>query len=316
MGGVHLVGAEHPPRCDHPDGKLPFLHLMHLHPGSLGAQKDVAHGAGHVEGVLLVLGGVVGRDVQGFEIVVILFHLRALHHLVAHAHEDTLHLFQGDGVGMSVAQLRFAGGQSHVDDFRLHPGLSDGFFNPGLALLQHLLNLGPGLVHHLPYLGPLLGRYVPHALQQVGELALLAQDAHLNLVQLFGGVTVLNLRKRLFFDLFQFFFHVLLVSALLSFLPEWGASAPKIPFGLQGLRCSAVRKPSSPGNFLSTQKTPCSFRISKLQGTKSHSAVPPCFRLHNLWCRRLSFARNERSTSRFTDSPCAFHRYHVGIGIA
>jgi hypothetical protein len=62
-----------------------------------------------------------------------------------------------------------------------------------LAFLQPVLQLLPDLVYHLAYLGPVLGRHILHAFQQVGQLALLAQVCHPDLIQLFQRLGSFNL---------------------------------------------------------------------------------------------------------------------------
>ena len=116
MGGVHLVGAEHAPRGDHADGKLSLLHGAHLNRGGLASQQDRIV---DIEGILLVSGRMSLGNVQLLKVVAVVLHLGAFHYLIAHAHEDALHLFQGDGIGMAVPHLVLLGRQGHVDDLAL-----------------------------------------------------------------------------------------------------------------------------------------------------------------------------------------------------
>ncbi len=90
MGRVHLVGAEHPSRRNHTDGKLPLLHHTRLNRGCLGTQHDFLI---DIEGVLLILGRMPVGDIQLLKIIQVVLHVRPLDHLVAHADEDTLYLF-------------------------------------------------------------------------------------------------------------------------------------------------------------------------------------------------------------------------------
>ena len=116
MGGIHLIGTEHSAGGDHTDGQLTLLHDPRLYRGGLGSQHDVLV---DIERILLILGRMVGRDVQLLKVVQVILHLGAFHHLIAHANEDPLYLFQGDGVGMTVSHVILLGRKGHVDDLIL-----------------------------------------------------------------------------------------------------------------------------------------------------------------------------------------------------
>ena len=90
MGGVHFVGAEHTPRRNHTDRKLPLLHHTGLNRGRLGTQHNLLI---HIEGILLILSRMPVWDIQLLEIIHVVLYVRPLYHLVAHADENTLHLF-------------------------------------------------------------------------------------------------------------------------------------------------------------------------------------------------------------------------------
>ena len=113
MGGIHLVGTEHAARRNHADGKLALLHGTHLYRRRLAAQQDVFI---DVEGILLVPGRMALGNVQLLKVVPVVLHLRPFHYLISHAHENALHLFQGNGVRMAVAHIVFPGRKGDVDD--------------------------------------------------------------------------------------------------------------------------------------------------------------------------------------------------------
>ena len=54
------------------------------------------------------------RDIERFKVVVILFYFRSLNNLIAHTHENTLYLFQRNGVWMTVTYLILFGRQRHI----------------------------------------------------------------------------------------------------------------------------------------------------------------------------------------------------------
>ena len=116
MGRVHLVGTEYPARRDHADWQFPLLHLMHLRGGRLRPQQDIP---GNIKGVLLILCRMIRRNIERLKVIIIFFHIGAFHYLIAHTDEDSLHLFQCDGIGMAVPHLILFGGQGHVYDLRL-----------------------------------------------------------------------------------------------------------------------------------------------------------------------------------------------------
>ena len=69
------------------------LHRADLHRRRVRAQEDLLGRAElDVERVLHRARRVRGRDVERFEVVVVVFDLGALHHEVAHAHEDVFEL--------------------------------------------------------------------------------------------------------------------------------------------------------------------------------------------------------------------------------
>ena len=66
MGRIHLIGTEYASRGDHTDRQLPLLHGADLYRRCLASQND---GFVNIEGILLVSGRMVLRNVQFFEII-------------------------------------------------------------------------------------------------------------------------------------------------------------------------------------------------------------------------------------------------------
>ena len=180
-------------------------------PGSAWGRSGSAAGrrspVGDIEGVLGVPGGVVLGEVQGLEVIVVGFHLRALHHIEAHPQEDLLDLVQHQGEGMPVAGGGGAAGHGDVDglgpELFLQLGGLQGLGPGGQLLLQGF----PDLVGQLPDDGALLGGKAPHLLEDGGELPLLSQELDpqvFQLLQVPGGLELLVGR---FPDGFQSGFH-------------------------------------------------------------------------------------------------------------
>ena len=160
VSGIHLIGAEYTSGRDHPDGQFTLLHGPHLDRRGLASQEDIVV---DIEGILLISGRMSLGDIQLFEVVLVVLHLRALDHLIAHSDEDALHLFSCNGVGMAVSHLVLFCRKGNIDDFFLQLLLS-GFFrqcHPGL--LQFALQLSPDIVDHLSYLGTVLRGHILHS---------------------------------------------------------------------------------------------------------------------------------------------------------
>ena len=71
-----------------------------------------------------------------------------------------------------------------------------------------------GLIDHLTHLGPLFRAQFAHAPQYGGKLALFAQYAHADVLQLRGNLRLLYIRQHPLANLFQ---HILQVLSLLVF---------------------------------------------------------------------------------------------------
>ena len=149
----------------------------------------------------------VPGDVQQLEVVVVELHLGALDHLVAHAHEHVHHLFQGDVHRVQRTGAALGAGQGDVDGLRRQPRglllLGQRLF-PGLQLG---LQRGADLVDHLAHLRPLLRGQLAHAAQQRGQLALLAQRGHADLLQRAGGAGFFDVLHHALAHLTKHLFH-------------------------------------------------------------------------------------------------------------
>ena len=122
VGGIHFIGAEHPSRRDHTNGKLSFFHFMHLGRRSLRPEKNISR---NIKRILLIFCGVPVRYIQRLEIIVVFFHFGSFHHLIAHAHKDSFHFFQSDCIRMAVSYIIFFRRKGNIDHFRFHPGFPE-----------------------------------------------------------------------------------------------------------------------------------------------------------------------------------------------
>ena len=204
MGGVHLVGAEHPAGADYPDGGLAGFHGADLRRRGLGTQQEIIR---QVEGVLHVPGGVILGHVQRLEDVVIRFHLRAVHHIEAHGLEDIEHVLKHRVERMKPSRFAGLAGHGHVQFFLFQTLELDGFLDGGLPAGQGLLQLLAQLVDHLPHPGTLLRRKAAHTAQYLGQRAFFAHDADTEFLQVLGRAQGFQFLQGLFPQGVEFLFH-------------------------------------------------------------------------------------------------------------
>ena len=132
------------------------LHVTNLHARGVRAQQcgwmrgrrpaGARHRSVQIKRVLHVTRGVVRRHVERFEVVIVVFHLRALEDLEPHGPEDRLDLLADQGEGVTPSERRLASRQGDVHA----PG------RPGRRLQR---------------LPPVRERLLDRAFQRVGGLA-------------------------------------------------------------------------------------------------------------------------------------------------
>ena len=116
MGRIHLIGTEHTAGSNDPNRKLSGLHGTDLYRRGLTAEQDSVI---NIERILLISCRMPLRYIQCFKIVIIVFHFRAFHYLIAHADEDPLYLIQSNRVGMLMSHMILLCGKSHINDLSL-----------------------------------------------------------------------------------------------------------------------------------------------------------------------------------------------------
>ena len=120
----------------------------------------------------------IGRGVQGREVVVVGLDLLAFHHFVAKAQEDVGHLVDDAVDEMAGTHLLGAAGQRHVHGRRSHGGFQLGGIECRLAGGQRLFHFHAGRVHGLAHARALFSGHLAHGSQIPGQRAGLAQHRH------------------------------------------------------------------------------------------------------------------------------------------
>ena len=141
-----------------------------------------SRGALHVEGVVLLARGVLGRDVELGEIVVVGLDVRPFGDGEAHVGEDLDHLVEhlADGVDAPVLQRPGAHGQRHVGLLAGEAGRERAALQLGLAAFQRLADARLEAVDRLPEGLALVARQGAQRRHQLRDAPLLAErgDAH------------------------------------------------------------------------------------------------------------------------------------------
>src|SRR3546814_3490149 len=143
-GGRHVaVAAIGAARRDDADRRLRRLHGADLHRRGVGAQQHAAavRLLRQVEGVVHLPGGMFRRDVEGGEVVEIVFDVRSLGDGEAHLAEDGDHLVRRLADRMDAALGLRPRRQGHVDRFGGEPRVELGF---GEIVPARLDRLGDG----------------------------------------------------------------------------------------------------------------------------------------------------------------------------
>ncbi len=148
---VHGTGADHTDRSI----RLAGLHGPGLDTGSLGPQQEII-GRCQVERILHIPGRMILRQVQGFEIEVIVFDFRTAFHFKPHAHENLLDFPQRELYGMQMAAVTMTAGQRDIDTLGSHLFLELTCLEKLHLFVQTGFDTGPHFVDHLADLRPFL----------------------------------------------------------------------------------------------------------------------------------------------------------------
>ncbi len=181
--GVRDVAAIDAAGNDHAHGRRLRLHRADLHGRRVGAQQQVA---GQEERVLHVARGMVRREVQGLEVVVVGLDLRALDHGEAEPGEDLDDLVLHPAQRMGGAERRAAAGERQVGPRRRARSHALGLLCVGETRVHERFQLALGLVGRGAHLRPLGRGQRAERAEELGESALPAEVLDADLLELGG----------------------------------------------------------------------------------------------------------------------------------
>src|SRR5215469_8960693 len=142
-----------------------------------------------VERILRIARGMMGGEVEGFEVVEVVFDILGHHDFEAQADEDFQHPLENLMNRMDMAAANFHPREGHVEQ-----RLAERFLERGgleLLLQSHdaRFEIALDLVDQLADRGPLFVRHLAHPTHDLSELAGAAEHAHADVLNLsFGGV--------------------------------------------------------------------------------------------------------------------------------
>src|SRR5579862_6708694 len=140
----------------------------------MGSQEHVSS---QVERVPHVARGVVGRNVELGEVILIPLHFPSLHHIVAHAQEDIDALPQRCQKRMSVTRSIWSTGKGHIKFLRLQPSFDfRGSYDLSLGG-QSSLNRCLCLVGDLSHDRSVGSRQLTHGAEGLSQLTLATEEA-------------------------------------------------------------------------------------------------------------------------------------------
>ena len=154
------------------------------------AQQDLP---AHVEGVLHVARGMVLRDVERLEVVVVELDLGALGHREAHAGEHVHDLVVHPRQGMEAPGDDAAARERQIGPIGGQPGPPLEAVQDHPPALELRLDLGLGQVGLAPHHRPVGGRQAGQGAEQLGEGALLAEVLDPDLLEVPAGGGPLDL---------------------------------------------------------------------------------------------------------------------------
>ncbi len=173
MAGIGGLVAENLARHHHAQGRLEVLERSDLYRRSVRAHHKVTVALTE-ERVVAVPSGMVGVNVQRFEIVVVGFDFGSVEDSVSHGLKEIFELSGDLGKGMKRAAAGSRRRQARIESLAPtlggHLGIGQGVLPAANGFLHRLLEyIGP-----LAHVSPLFGRVVGDRGQQSGDNALLA----------------------------------------------------------------------------------------------------------------------------------------------
>ncbi|MNZ51215.1 hypothetical protein D3C78_690230 [compost metagenome] len=128
-------------------------------------------------------GRVVAGDVERFEVVIVVFDLRAFGDAVANTGEELFDAFQSTGNRMQTTGGLTTARQGHVNGLGGEFGSQIGFFKQCLARIKDLCDTLLGNVDQRTDLRTLFCRQIPQGLHHLSQFTLLAKVVNPDLLQ-------------------------------------------------------------------------------------------------------------------------------------
>ena len=184
VGRIHALVAEHAAGRDHAQRQPQPFHAAHLHRRSVGAQQVAAF---EPKRVLHVARGMLRGNVQGIEVVILVFHLRPVQHGETERSKQLFELPLDARDGVQVAAPRRRSGQGQVEPFSRQTRAGGGPVELAFAEIEFGFQLPLGAVQNLPKGGTLGRRQLADFLLRQGERAFAAEHLYPHRFQLFLG---------------------------------------------------------------------------------------------------------------------------------
>ena len=150
---VGIISAIHFSRHHDAHGRLLFFHRANLHRRSVRAQQMAALCAFDIKSVHVVARGMMLGNVEGFEIVIGRFDLRAFDNAETNRGENSLKFFEGLADQMPRAESALDAGKREIDFVALGSGLFRRSFHRPLAFCDNGFDVRLELVQLLSYGG-------------------------------------------------------------------------------------------------------------------------------------------------------------------
>ena len=186
MGRV-VIAAVGAARHDHPIRRRAGLHGADLHRRGMGAQDQAARvgavGPGQIEGVVVLTGRMVGRNVEGGEVVPVILDVRALGDAEAHIAQDGDDFLDDLADRVDAPRVLRSGRQGDVEALLAQAGVERRPLHGRLAGVQGVCDGILQGVEGLARFAPPVGVKRPQALHLIGDAALLTEGRHAHLFE-------------------------------------------------------------------------------------------------------------------------------------
>jgi hypothetical protein len=176
------VTAIDSPGADHPEGRFASFHGANLNRRGVSTQKRAGV---KIEGIVHGTGRVMAGNIEGFEVVVIVFDFRPLLHRIAGFAEELFDALESAGDRVQPTQILTTTGQGHINRFTgklLLQGLTFQIIATGVDCLFYLTF---GLIDFLASGRALFSGKFAQSFCLLGNDAFFAKVLYANLIQRF-----------------------------------------------------------------------------------------------------------------------------------